>query len=200
MTRMDMVGGGFALLRTRERSVRVPSVRAPDMSWHGSKSGRTRKAQRDGVMQAGDIAVKLPTVTVHDPVTRAVRVMTLARLPGLIVVDDDARPRMVLPGTQVLRMTVPGAYQEDPALARTIDEARADLFWQERGELTVGDCLPRQRIRPASVALDATLLEVAALMARLRSPLVAVVDHAGVLAGTITLDRLLTSLALTAPD
>ncbi|GII00395.1 CBS domain-containing protein [Planobispora takensis] len=151
-------------------------------------------------MQARDIAVKLPTVTIHDPVTRAVRVMTLARLPGLIVVDDDSRPRVVLPGTQVLRMTVPGAYQEDPALTRAIDEAHADLFWQERGELTVGDCLPHQPIKPATVALDATLLEVAALMARLRSPLVAVVDRTGILFGTITLDRLLTSMALAAPD
>ncbi|WP_049561788.1 CBS domain-containing protein [Nonomuraea sp. SBT364] len=86
-------------------------------------------------MQARDIAVKVPTVTAGDPVTRAVRVMTLARLPGLIVVDDAARPRMVLTGTQVLRMTVPGAYQEDPTLARTVDEAHADMFWQERGEL-----------------------------------------------------------------
>ena len=147
-------------------------------------------------MQARDIAVKLPTVTVHDPVTRAVRVMTLARLPGLIVVDDESRPRMVLPGTQVLRMTVPIAYQEDPALTRTVDEAHADLFWQEQGDLTVGDCLPRQPVKPATAALDATLLEVAALMARLRSPLVAVVDRTGVLIGTITLERLLTSLAL----
>ncbi|GGK59121.1 histidine kinase [Planomonospora parontospora subsp. parontospora] len=198
MTRTGREGVPFP--RTRERHFRIPAAHAPDTKRHCPESGRTRRARRDGVMQARDIAVKLPTVTVQDPVTRAVRVMTLARLPGLIVVDDDSRPRMVLPGTQVLRMTVPGAYQEDPALARTVDEARADLFWQEQGDLTVGDCLPRQPVKPATVALDATLLEVAALMARLRSPLVAVVDHAGVLFGTITLDRLLTSLALAGPD
>ncbi|MEV0614254.1 CBS domain-containing protein [Nonomuraea sp. NPDC050404] len=151
-------------------------------------------------MHASNIAVNLPTVTVNDPVTKAVRLMALGRMPGLIVVDGRGRPATVLPGTQVLRLAVPGAYQEDPALCRTIDEAHADLFWGELGELTVGDCLPRQPPTPATVPLDATLLEVAALMARLRSPLVAVVGRDGALTGAITLERLLTSLALSSPD
>ncbi|MEU6714361.1 CBS domain-containing protein [Nonomuraea sp. NPDC046802] len=153
-----------------------------------------------GVMQASNIAVKLPTVTVDDPVTKAVRIMALGRMPGLIVVDDRGRPSSVLPGTQVLRLAVPGAYQEDPALCRTIDEAHADLFWGELGDLTVGDCLPRQPATPATVPLDATLLEVAALMARLRSPIVAVVGRDGTLVGAITLERLLTSLLLAGSD
>ncbi|GII30488.1 CBS domain-containing protein [Planotetraspora mira] len=150
-------------------------------------------------MQARDIAVNLPTVTVRDPVIKAVRVMVVGRLPGLIVVDGRGRPRMVLPGTQVLRLALPGSYQEDPALARTVDEAHADLFWQELGGLTVADCLPHQPARPVTVPVDATLLEVAALMARLRSPIVAVVDDDGALFGTITLERLLTSLAVEGP-
>ncbi|GAA2108431.1 CBS domain-containing protein [Actinomadura alba] len=150
-------------------------------------------------MQARDIAVNVPTVTVTDPVTKAVRVMVVGRLPGLIVVDGGMRPRMVLSGTQVLRLAVPGSYQEDPALARTIDETYADRFWQELGDLTVGDCLPHRPAKPVTVPLEATLLEVAALMTRLGSPLVAVVDGSGVLAGAITLERLLTSLAIAAP-
>ncbi|GAA3142107.1 hypothetical protein [Nonomuraea salmonea] len=80
-------------------------------------------------MHASDIAVSLPTVTADDPVTKAVRLMALGRMPGLIVVDGQGRPASVLPGTQVLRLAVPGAYQEDPALCRTIDEAHADVFW-----------------------------------------------------------------------
>ncbi len=151
-------------------------------------------------MHASNIAVNLPTVTVHDPVTKAVRLMALGRMPGLIVVDDQGRPSCVLPGTQVLRLAVPGAYQEDPALCRTIDEAHADLFWGELGDLTVGDCLPQRPATPATVRLDATLLEVAALMARLRSPIVAVVGPDGVLAGAITLERLLTTLVLSGSD
>ncbi|ROT26800.1 CBS domain-containing protein [Micromonospora sp. HM5-17] len=151
-------------------------------------------------MQAGQIAVDVPTVTVQDSVARALRLMALGRLPGLIVVGDRGQPRTVLPGTQVLRLAVPGSYQEDPALARTIDEAHADLFWEELASLTVGDCLVRESGRPATVAPDATLLEVAALMARQRCPLVAVVDGAGTLVGAITLERLLGKLALLAPE
>lgn len=151
-------------------------------------------------MKARDLVEPVPTVTADDLVAVAVRVMGQAHLPGLIVVDERSRPRAVLPGSQVLRLTVPRVYQEDPALARTIDEPNADAFWQEIGELTVAACLPRQPARPATVPLDATVLEVAASMARLRSPLVAVVDGRGVLAGGITLARVLNALASAAPD
>ncbi|MCT2584320.1 CBS domain-containing protein [Actinophytocola gossypii] len=147
-------------------------------------------------MKARDIAVTMPTVTADDPVIRVVRAMVVRRLPGLILVDEFSRPSVVLPGTQVLRLAVPSSYQDDPALARTIDEEHADTFWTELGERTVGECLPRQAARPVTVAEDATLLEVAAAMARLRSPLVAVVDARGVLTGAVTLERLLTSLAV----
>jgi CBS domain-containing protein len=150
-------------------------------------------------MKAGDIVEQLPTVTSADLVSTAVRLMAQAHLPGLIIVDERSRPRTVLPGTQVLRLSVPRTHQEDPALVRTIDEPHADAFWQELGDLTVGDCLPRPPARPATVSPEATLLEVAALMARLRSPLVAVVDRAGVLVGAITLDRLLRTLAAAEP-
>lgn len=149
-------------------------------------------------MQAHEIAVELPTVTVRDPVVKAVRVMATGHLPGLIVVDERRRPQAVLPGTQVLRLAVHGSYQEDPALARAVDEVHADQFWQELADLTVGDCLPRQPSRPATVRRNATVLEIAALMARVRSPLVAVIDDAGALLGAVTLDRLLAALPL--PD
>ncbi|TSE02211.1 CBS domain-containing protein [Skermania sp. ID1734] len=150
-------------------------------------------------MQARDIAAKLPTVTPSDPVARAVRLMVVNRMPGLVVVDEKSRPIAVLPGTQVLRLTIPGSYQNDPALARTIDEVHADLFWLEPGTLTVGDCLPQQPAKPVTVLPTATVLEVATLMARQHSPLVAVVDRTGVLIGAVTLERLLTSLAVSGP-
>lgn len=147
-------------------------------------------------MLAGEIAVSVPTITVDDTVTKAVRLLAVSRLPGLIIVDDRSRPSLVLPGTQVLRLAVPGSYQEDPALSRTVDEEHADRFWLELGELTVRDCMPRQPAKPVTVRADATLLELAALMARHHSPLVAVVDDSGALVGAVTLERLITSLAV----
>lgn len=146
-------------------------------------------------MQARHLAVTVPTVTVHDPVSKAVQVMAGSRLPGLVVVDAAARPYMVLPGTQVLRLAVPGAYHEDPALSRAIDEQYADTFWEELGNRTVGNCAPRRPAKPAVVNTDATLLEVATLMARLHSPLVAVVERDGSLLGGIALNHVLSNLA-----
>ncbi|NVI89452.1 CBS domain-containing protein [Actinomadura sp. BRA 177] len=151
-------------------------------------------------MQARDIAIKVPTVTRDDSIAHAIQVMALGRLPGLIVVDEADRPRLVLPGTQVLRLAVPVAYQEDQALTRTVDEAHADVFWHEIRDMKVGDCLGTHTPRPVIVKSSATLLELATLMARQRSPLVAVVDDAGLLTGAVILDRLLSALALTRPD
>ncbi|WP_306746272.1 SLC13 family permease [Saccharothrix yanglingensis] len=50
------------------------------------------------------------------------------------------------------------------------DEAHADLFREEIGDLAVGDRLPARCAKPVTVAADATLLEVAALMCRPHSP------------------------------
>jgi CBS domain-containing protein len=151
---------------------------------------------RGTAMRAVDIAVGLPTVRVSDPVAKAVQVMAVGRMPGLVVVDEHRRPLAVLPGSQVLKLSIPAAFQDDPMLVRAVDESSADAFWRELGGLTVGDCLPRPVARPLTVTADATLLEIAASMARARSPLVAVVGTDGVLTGVITLDRLLTSLAV----
>ncbi|WP_280232879.1 CBS domain-containing protein [Nocardia cyriacigeorgica] len=157
-------------------------------------------ARRGQSMQAHEIAIQLPTVHPGDPVAKAMRLMVVNRLPGMIVVDDDDRPVAVLPGTQVLRLAIPSSYQDDPALARTIDEVHAELFWRDPGHLTVGDCLPERSAKPAIVRPDATLLEIAALMAQRHSPLVAVVNHSRTLLGAVTLERLLISLAVAGPE
>jgi predicted transcriptional regulator len=114
-----------------------------------------------------------------------------ANLPGLLVVDDRGRPFTILPGTQVLRMALPSYCQDDPALARVIDEAAADVILDGIGNRTVADLLPKNRPELPAVSADATLLEVASVMARSNVPLVAVVDKARVMTGAITLDGLL---------
>jgi CBS domain containing-hemolysin-like protein len=100
----------------------------------------------------------------------------------------------VLPGTQVLRMAVPQYCQDDPALARVIDEAAADVFLRQLEHRTVAQCLPQERRELPVVSPDATVLEIAALMARARSPLVAVVDRKDGLLGAVTLDALMDRL------
>lgn len=141
-------------------------------------------------MRAVDLAVPYATVSLTAPAIEAARVLADADLPGLIVLDERGAPFTVLPGTQVLRLAVPIYIQEDPALARMIDEDAADVFIRELGDRTVRELLPRQPHELPVVGPTATALELAALMARTRSPLVAVVDK-GRLLGAVTLHGLL---------
>lgn len=145
-------------------------------------------------MRAGDLALPYPTVRASTPALEAARLLAGQNLPGLIVVDDGDRPVTVLPGTQVLRMAVPSYCQDDPALARVVDEAAADVFLRGLGDRSVAECLPPERRELPVVDPDATVLEIAALMARTRSPLVAVADGTGPIRGAITLDALLDRL------
>lgn len=149
-------------------------------------------------MRARDLAVKLPLVRLDDPVAKAVRVMADEGLPGLVIVDHKDIPRFVLRGTQVLRLLV-SQYSDDPALARTVDEASADLFWSDVGVRSIDDCLAPAEAKRATVPSDATVLEVAITMSRLRSPIVAVVNEEGRINGCITLNRLLTATELPEP-
>ena len=142
-------------------------------------------------MRAGDVAIQISTVAEDTPAREAAKVLAAQDLPGLIVVDRRGRPLTVLAGTQVLRMALPSYCQDDPALARVIDEAAADVILNGIGDRTVADLLPRNHPELPAVSRDATLLEVAAVMARSNVPLVAVVDSDRVMTGAITLDGLL---------
>jgi predicted transcriptional regulator len=133
----------------------------------------------------------MTTVTEDVPAGEAVTILAAQDLPGLVVVDRQGRPQTVLAGTQVLRMALPSYCQDDPALARVIEESAADVIFDGLRERTVADLLPRRRPELPVVAADATMLEVASVMARSNVPLVAVVGKDKVMIGAITLDGLL---------
>lgn len=141
-------------------------------------------------MRAADLLVPYPSVELTTPAVRALSTLAAADLPGLIVVDEHGAPYAVLPATQVLRMAVPSYHQDDPHLARLVDEEAADVFIGELGDRTVRELLPAHPPELAVVSPQATALELAALMARTHSPLVAVVAD-GVLLGAVTLHSLL---------
>jgi CBS domain-containing protein len=132
-----------------------------------------------------------PAVAFSTPAYDAAELMAERNLPGLIVADEAGWPSTVLPGTQVLRMALPRYCQDDPALARVIDEAAADVILRGLGDRTVEQCLSTERRELPVVDSEATVLEVAALMARARSPLVAVANPDQTLRGVITLEALL---------
>jgi CBS domain-containing protein len=129
-----------------------------------------------------------------DDALDAVRLIAEQHLPGIVVCAPDGRPTHILPGTQVLRFVIPRYVQDDAALARVIGERAAERLLGELSGSTVRDLLPASPDVELAVANpDDTVLELAALMARTHSPLVAVVDRDG-LVGCVTLPRLLDAL------
>jgi CBS domain-containing protein len=120
-------------------------------------------------------------------------------LPGLVVTDAEGRPLVILPGSQVLRFALPDYVEDDPSLAGVIPESEADRFCDALRGRTVAELMPgkeylpkRDRDRPI-VPAGATALQVASVMSRQKSPVVAVVDGGDIL-GVITVHRLLGAL------
>ena len=143
-------------------------------------------------MRARDLAIiDYPAVRPDDSALAAVQLLAKERLPGLIVVDDNHRPFTILPGTYVLKMALPGYFLSDPALARVIDEAASEVFVDQLGDKSIAQLLPDVLRELPVVDDDANPVEIAALMARSRSPLVAVVNDDHVLIGAVTLNGLL---------
>jgi CBS domain-containing protein len=148
-------------------------------------------------MRARDLAVDYETVGLADDALHAARLMAEQRLPALLVVDDRGVPRAILPASQMVKVLVPDYVLQDPTLAAVIDERHADRLCQALEGRTVHECLTETMPAPPVADPDDTAVEVAALMAQVRSPLVAVVQPdaaGGRLLGVITASHLLERL------
>jgi CBS domain-containing protein len=141
-------------------------------------------------MHAEDIVEEFPVVTIDSNALDAARMLADNRLPGIVVTDSSGRPYAVLPASQVVRFIVPQYVQDDPSLAGVLNESVADRAADKLGGKTVRDVLPEHLLDLPAARADDTIIEVAALMARLRSPLIAVMKD-GKLHGVITASRLL---------
>lgn len=147
-------------------------------------------------MRARDLVEEYPIAQLDDDALTAVSAMAQQRRPGLVVMGEAGAAPLVLPGSQVLRFLVPGYVQDDPSLARVFDEQDASEACLNRlVGCTVRELLPapEKRAETAVVPGSATVLECAALMARLRSPLLVVEDGDTIL-GVVTTSRLLDRL------
>jgi CBS domain-containing protein len=150
-------------------------------------------------VRARDLAEDFPLVDIGSDALVAAWLLVERALPGLVVVDDAGLPLVVLPGSQVLRFALPEYVEEDPSLAAVFPEAEADRLCSGLAGHTVADLMPgkaylpkRDRDRPI-VGPDATALQIASVMTRQHSPMVAVVDGGTVL-GVITVHRFLGAL------
>ncbi len=142
-------------------------------------------------MRAVDLADQVPTVALETEALTAVRMIGEAALPGLIVCESDGSPHTVLGGSQVLRFLIPPYIQDDPALARVYDDSSAERLLGKLSSKLVSDLLPRRQDRDDLPVVDgnATTMEIAAVMARLHSPIVAVLED-GRVVGAVTVSRL----------
>lgn len=136
------------------------------------------------------MAEDFPVVPVDSDALAAVRMLAVRRLPGLVVIDADGIPCSVLPATEVVQFLVPQYVRDDPSLAGVLDEPMADRMAGKLSGHTVADLLPEEPAELPTVDADDTVVEVAAKMARLRCPLVAVLSGT-TLVGVVSASRLL---------
>ncbi|MCB0945339.1 MAG: CBS domain-containing protein [Mycobacterium sp.] len=141
-------------------------------------------------MRAEQIAEDFPVVRSDSDAIDAVRLIAEHRLAGLVITDPSGRPLQILPASEVVRLLLPAYIQDDPALAGVIGELNADRVAEKLSGKSIAEILPKTAAQLASVSADDTIIEVAAVMARERSPLAAVVTD-GRLIGVITASRLL---------
>ncbi|WP_433477387.1 CBS domain-containing protein [Spirillospora sp. CA-142024] len=156
-------------------------------------------------MRARDLAIEYPTVTPDDTAMDAARLLAGRGLPGLVVVDGRRRAVAVVPGSRLVRQIVPPHVRDDPALARVYDERHADRLCAKLADRTVADLLEDERTPLPVVDADATVMEIASVMAGARSPVVAVSDderhpEKGEVIGVVTAAHLLDRLLPAAGD
>ena len=146
-------------------------------------------------MQAAEIDEEFPVVDIDSSALEAARMLAEHSLPGIVVLTADGQLYAVLPASQVVRFIVPSYVQDDPLLAGVLAESVADRAADNLGGKTVRELLPQHQLTLPAANADDTIIEVAAMMGRLRSPLIAVMKQ-GKLHGVITASRLL-AMALT---
>lgn len=148
-------------------------------------------------MHASEMAEDFPVVSVEADAWEAVTRLAAQRMPGLVVTDSTGRPVAILPTSQVVRILVPRYVQVDPSLAGVLSESMADRVADQLRGKKIGALVPDDAPELAVVNHDDTIVEVAAVMARLSCPLAAVMREEQMV-GVITASRLL-QLALTPP-
>jgi CBS domain-containing protein len=141
-------------------------------------------------VQAAEIDEYFPVVDIDSSALEAARMLADHSLPGIVVVTADGQLYAVLPASEVVRFIVPSYVQDDPLLVGVLAESMTDRAAEKLGGKTVRELLPQHQLKPPAANADDTIIEVATMMGRLRSPLIAVMKQ-GKLHGVITAPRLL---------
>ena len=141
-------------------------------------------------MHAEHIAEEFPVVTIDSSALDAARMLAEHRLPGIVVTDSRASPTPCCPPRRWCGSSCPRYVQDDPALAGVINDSGPTVPREKLAARRCVMCCPSTLVDMPAANADDTIIEVAALMVRLRSPLIAVMKE-GKLHGVITASRLL---------
>lgn len=141
-------------------------------------------------MRAEDLDEQFPIVPVDSDAGDAARLLAEHNLPGLVVTDAAGKPHAILLASEMLRLVLPRYVQHDLTLAGVVGDAPADDVGPNLAGKTVADILPEKPRTIPAVDVRDGLIKVAAEMAQLRTPLIAVTQN-GKLHGVITASRLL---------
>lgn len=136
------------------------------------------------------MAEEYPVIDLDSDAIDAARLLAEHRLPGILVTDAAGSPHSVLPASQVVLFVVPKYVQDDTSLAGVLSESMCGQVVKRLRGKKVRDVIPERLTKIPAAKADDNIVEVAALMARYKSPLVAVQDGKKLL-GVITSSRLL---------
>lgn len=134
-----------------------------------------------------------PAVDVSTDASEAARKMVAEQRPALLVFENG-KPKTVLPSLEVLAHIIPPYIRDDPSLAGVIDEKGSDSCAQRLVGRTVRDLLGEKLTKLPSVEPDATVVECAAVMAKMHSPVCVVIDDQGNTLGAVTASRVIAAL------
>jgi CBS domain-containing protein len=132
------------------------------------------------------------TLRADAPAQEAAVVLSRIQTSAALVVDDHGFAGVVTEA-DLLEALLPSYVGQADALARVLEEASSERLWAGLEGRTVRDLMVSERDEEPVVDGDATLIEIASVMVRARTPIVAVVES-GRMVGGITIDHLLSHL------
>jgi CBS domain-containing protein len=140
-------------------------------------------------VRAEDLDEQFPIVDVNSDALDAARMIAEHGLPGLVVTDAARKPHAMLLASEVLHLILPRYVQDNVTLAGVMGDTLSDHAQNLAGK-TVGDVVSKPPRKIPSVDARDGVIKVAAEMAQLRCPMIAVTKN-GTLHGVITASRLL---------
>jgi CBS-domain-containing membrane protein len=142
-------------------------------------------------MHAADLVEELPSVRPDDDILSAMRMVAREHLPGLVVADEHGEVVGCMSVIDLLRLALPRYIHDELGLARVVDEQHADRVAATLVGISVLEVVGEASAHIPMARPQATMVELAELMAERCSPLVVVARKQGGTLGVVTATHLL---------